>query len=85
MIKYVKLREEIEVPCMICGGNSQYFLVKNMRHTPKHSFYVCEKCFKSFKKDMQEAKVKEYKETDLAAILRKATEEQKILENTALY
>lgn len=28
MIKYIKLQEELEVPCMICGGPSQMFLVK---------------------------------------------------------
>ena len=70
MIKYVKLKEDIEIPCMVCGEESRIFIVKNMKHTKRNSFYICEKCFKSFKKDMQEAKVKEYKETDLAKILR---------------
>lgn len=70
MIKYVKLKEETEMPCMVCGSDSRIFIVKNMKHTEKHSFYICEKCFKSFKKDMQEARVKEYTETDLHRILR---------------
>ncbi|MBQ8635172.1 hypothetical protein IJ425_03365 [bacterium] len=70
MIKYVKLKEETEMPCMVCGSDSRIFIVKNMKHTKKHSFYICEKCFKSFKKDMQEARVKEYTETDLHRILR---------------
>lgn len=60
MIKYVKMKEEVEVPCMVCGGISKIFLVKKMCHTDKYSFYICEKCFKSFQRDMQEAKVKEY-------------------------
>lgn len=50
MIKYVKLREETEMPCLVCGGESRIFFVKNMRHTKKNNFYMCEKCFKSFKK-----------------------------------
>lgn len=74
MIKYVKMNEEVEVPCMVCGGNSKIFLVKKMRHTDKYSFYICEKCFKSFQRNMQEAKVKEYKETDIAQILNQARE-----------
>ena len=45
-----------------------------MRHTDKYSFYICEKCFNSFQRDMQEAKVKEYKETDIAQILNQARE-----------
>ena len=51
MIKYVKLREETEMPCMVCGSDSRIFIVKNMKHTKQNSFYICEKCFKSFKKD----------------------------------
>ena len=74
MIKYVKMNEEVEVPCMVCGGNSKIFLVKKMHHTDKYSFYICEKCFKSFQRDVQEAKVKEYKETDIAQILNQARE-----------
>lgn len=74
MIKYVKMNEEVEVPCMVCGGNSKIFLIKKMRHTDKYSFYICEKYFKSFQRDMQEAKVKEYKETDIAQILNQARE-----------
>ena len=70
MIKYVKLREETEMPCMVCGSDSRIFIVKNMKHTKQNSFYICEKCFKSFKKDMQEARVKEYTESDLSKILK---------------
>ena len=70
MIKYVKLREETEMPCMVCGSDSRIFIVKNMKHTKQNSFYICEKCFKCFKKDMQEARVKEYTESDLSKILR---------------
>lgn len=47
-----------------------------MRHTDKYSFYVCEKCFKSFQRDMQQAKIKEYTESDIAKILSQAKEEQ---------
>ena len=74
MIKYVKIQDEMKAPCIVCGGKSQIFMVKKMRYTDKYSFYVCEKCFKSFQRDTQEAKVKEYKETDIARILNQAKE-----------
>ncbi len=70
MIRYVKLKEDTEMPCLVCGGESRIFFVKNMRHTKKNNFYMCEKCFKSFKKDIDEAKIQEHPESDLAKILR---------------
>ena len=74
MIKFAKLKEEIEIPCMVCGEPSQMFIVKNMKHTQKNSFYGCEKCFKSFKNDMQAAKVKEYAENNLSKMFNKEKE-----------
>lgn len=70
MIKFAKLGEPIEMPCMVCGSESDFVLVKNMKHTTKNTFYVCEKCFKSFKADMQGAKFKEYTGNDLSKLFR---------------
>ena len=70
MIKYAKLGEPTELPCMVCGNESDFVLVKNMKHTTKNTFYVCEKCFKSFKIDMQGAKFKEYTGNDLSKLFR---------------
>ena len=70
MLKYVKLKDDTEMPCLVCGEESRIFFVKNMRHTKINTFYMCEKCFKSFKKDIEEHKIQEYSESDLAKILR---------------
>ena len=70
MIKYSKLKESMEVPCMVCGKESNIVFVKKMQHSDKNTFYVCEKCFKSFKSDMQSGKFKEYKGEDLSLLFK---------------
>ena len=70
MIKYSKLKESIEIPCMICGNESNIVFVKNMQHASKNTFYVCDKCFRSFKADMQSGKFKEYTGEDLSRLFK---------------
>lgn len=84
MLKYVKLKESMEVPCMICGGESNMFMVKALRHTNKYSFYICERCFKSFKKDILDANIKKCSEKDLSSILTEANKDKKELDKYIL-
>ena len=70
MIKYAKLNDTMEIPCIVCGDESNVVLVKNMKHINKNTFYICDKCFKSFKADMQSAKFKEYKGNDLSRLFK---------------
>lgn len=70
MIKYAKLSMDTEIPCMVCGNESNIVFVKNMQHSNKNTFYICEKCFKSFKADMQSGKFKEYKGEDLSRLFK---------------
>ena len=85
MLKYVKFKEPMEVPCMICGGESDMFMVKALRHTNKYSFYICEKCFKSFKKDILTANIKKCSEKDLSTMLKEANENKKELDKQLLF
>ena len=69
MIKYVKLREATELPCMHCGKNeTPVFLVEELPHKKKQTHYMCESCFNEFKNKNSDM-LKEYFEGDLAKIL----------------
>lgn len=85
MLKYVKLKESMEMPCMICGGDSDMFMVKALRHTNKYSFYICERCFKSFKKDIQTGNIKKCSDKELASMLSEASSIKKDLDQQIMF
>ena len=64
---------------------SDMFMVKALRHTNKYSFYICEKCFKSFKKDILTANIKKCSEKDLSTMLKEANENKKELDKQFLF
>lgn len=70
MLRYVELSDSTERPCLICGNESHVLLVKNIKHVKENTFYMCDRCFKSLKKDIVESKIEKCTEKDLSRILR---------------
>ena len=70
MIKYVKLKDSTELPCLSCGKTeTNIFLVEDIENNKKKKSYMCEDCFKSFKTQIPLSEIKEYFESDLSKIL----------------
>ena len=70
MISYVKLREATELPCVHCSKKeTAIFLIEELHNKTKKTHYMCETCFKEFKKQNNDS-LKEYFERDLSDLLK---------------
>ena len=70
MIKYVKLSDATELPCLVCGKKKTNIFIVEEIENKKQKHYMCENCFKAFKATIKDVTIKEYRESDIATIIR---------------
>jgi len=82
-MKKIVYSEKQEIPCIICGNNSDVMIMKNMKHTDKYVFHVCHNCFDSFARDFKQDNIKTFTQDEVLKIRNEQLEYQEEIKMSA--